>query len=211
MNSSNTIVYVKIKGKRPDGFVDPPKFEWNSAKERQLWAMVSNLNYSRDQIDWQALSEVLEAPGFFLKKRTYKLFAKHLELLQIQLEKKRDLEKFSNVQVNDRMFEVLNNYIPTLQNENLLTVPTSPSETKGETLEEVDEEVTTEALQHLQTSKILNIHKAKSNSERKFDRNTPNDGAEKESERGTSDDDLSSSLSVSKSALEEALMDRLQF
>ena len=39
------------------------------------------------------------------------------------------------------MFEVLNNYIPTLQNENLLTVPTSPSETKGETLEEVDEEV----------------------------------------------------------------------
>lgn len=211
MNSRNTVIYIKVKGKRPQGFSDPPKFEWNSAKERQLWAMVSNLNYSQDQIDWQNLSKILETPEFFLKKRTYKLFAKHLELLQLQLEKKRDLEKYSNVQVNEGMPDILHKYIPTLQNDNLLNVPATPLATERQDSEEVETEVTNEALQHLQTSKILNIHKAKSDNQKKFDDNSAKDGINKELECNSSDDDLSSSLSVSKSALEEALMDRLQF
>ncbi|CAI4053019.1 Atg29p SKDI_16G1100 [Saccharomyces kudriavzevii IFO 1802] len=211
MNSKNTVVYVKIKGKRPEGFADPPKFEWNGTKEGQLWAMVSNLNYAQDQIDWQNLSKILETPEFFLRKRTYKLFAKHLELLQIQLDKKRDLEKFSNVQVNEGMFDVLHNYMPTLNDGILTNVPTSPPGTKRETSEELDAEVTKEALQHLQTSKILNIHKSKSSNEKNVESNLSKDDLEKDSDRDSSDGNLSSSLSVSKSALEEALMDRLQF
>ncbi|CAI4038926.1 hypothetical protein SMKI_06G2780 [Saccharomyces mikatae IFO 1815] len=211
MNSENTVVYVKVKGKRPEGFVDPPKFEWNGAKERQLWAMVSNLNYSQDQVDWQNLSEILETPEFFLKKRTYKLFANHLELLQLQLEKKRDLEKLSNVRVNEGMFGMLHKYIPNLQNDNILAEPESLLATDRGNSEEVEVEVTNEALQHLQTSKVLNIHKTKVNNGNKVDMNLTDNGVDEEPEYNSSDDDLSSSLSVSKSALEEALMDRLQF
>ncbi|CAI4841784.1 Atg29p [Saccharomyces cerevisiae S288C] len=211
MNSTNTVVYIKVKGRRPQGFLDPPKFEWNGTKERQLWTMVSNLNYSQDQIDWQNLSKIFETPEFFLKKRTYKLFAEHLELLQLQLEKKRDLEKYSNDQVNEGMSDLIHKYTPTLQNDNLLNVSASPLTTERQDSEEVETEVTNEALQHLQTSKILNIHKKTSDSENKPNDKLDKDGINKEMECGSSDDDLSSSLSVSKSALEEALMDRLQF
>lgn len=85
MNNRNTIIYVKVKGKRPPGFKDPEPFEWNEEKDRQLWKFISKLDSSIDQIDWSNLSTVMNAPTYFLRKRSHKLFDKHMSQMKRQL------------------------------------------------------------------------------------------------------------------------------
>ncbi|CCD27318.1 Atg29p NDAI_0K01270 [Naumovozyma dairenensis CBS 421] len=208
MNGQNTIVYVRVKGKRPVGFVDPPEFNWNQDKEKALWSIISKLDDRKSEINWQELSDTLDAPDYFLKKRSYKLFRKHLELLQKQIERK----GLKNQESNETLKQ-LHSYVSTLDKTLLMGKGTgseisnkedekTPDSIRGkEKVEDFGqnrdtEEVTALALEQLQTSKIINYkNKKKSKS------NTSPD----------SDSELSSSLDVSKSALEEALMDRLHF
>ncbi|AQZ10687.1 ATG29 (YPL166W) [Zygosaccharomyces parabailii] len=193
MDNTNTIVYVKVKGKRPDGFTDLPKFEWNIDKERQLWAIVSKLENYQDQIDWEGLSDSLGAPDYFLKKRSYKLFTKHLGLLEQQIERK------INTGDDSKPSEKANQLGPTPENDVIdegyhLSEETADAEKL--------EKTTMKTLQHLHTSRILSRPRLPS-------------GVAKETRNGSqtqanSDSESSSSLSVSSSALEEALMDRLK-
>lgn len=195
MNNSNTVVYVKVKGNRPAGFVDPAPFEWNIEKEKHLWAIVSKLDNYQDQIDWNVLSKTLEAPDYFLKKRSYKLFAMHLKLLEQQIERKMmasDNENGSR-QTSIQQFE------PT---GGIHTLTESCMKIQGpaqDDLTDVTKETTLKTLQQLHTSKILNRSRHLTSDDKEVRRNG-----------NASDSETSSSLSVSTSALEEALMDRLQ-
>ena len=199
MNNQNTVVYVKLKGKRPEGFINPPKFEWNLDKERQLWAIVSKLENYQDQIDWQRLSQTLDVPDYFLKKRSYKLFAKRLKILEQQIERK--------IKIDDGGGAVEAQEEPT-QIEPSLSFDDGKITTDDQRLlEENDnvnilEKTTMRTLQQLHTSKILSRSRLASGN----GRDTRN-GSQNQS---NSDSESSSSLSVSNSALEEALMDRLK-
>lgn len=198
MNSHNTIVYVRVNGNRPPGFVDPAPFEWNPEKERQLWAIISKLDDYQDQIDWKELSKNLEAPDYFLKKRSYKLFATHLKLLEQQIERKMmaTSDNDGSRQTSIRQFEPTAG-MHTLTESNIKNQEELENRSADET-----KDTTLKTLQQLHTSRIL------SNSKNPL---ADDKGAQKSSANTTvSDSETSSNLSVSKSALEEALMDRLQ-
>lgn len=193
MDNNNTVVYVKVNGNRPPGFVDPQPFEWNSEKEKQLWAIISKLDDYQDQIDWKELAKNLDAPDYFLKKRSYKLFAMHLKLLEQQIERKMMAasENDGSRHTSVRQFEATAG-MHTL---------TESSIRNQEELQDEPRNTTLKTLQQLHTSKILSGSK-----------NPLAEGREAQKGGGNnaSDSETSSNLSVSKSALEEALMDRLQ-
>lgn len=207
MNNKNTIVYVKVAGPRPEGFVDPSPFEWNQGKERQLWSFISKLDNQKEQINWEQLSATFETPIYFLKKRSYKLFSMHLKLLHQQI---RDKEKifdndinlenshFSQLSVGSSIKSPLieDNSVENIrEKEDISEIATNDKITESNTNAEV--------LEHLKTSKLLNYKKP--------DKLTHNNDQIGNIINNDSDSDLSSSLSVSKSALEEALMARLNF
>ncbi|CCK72262.1 Atg29p KNAG_0J01810 [Huiozyma naganishii CBS 8797] len=235
MDNRNTIVYVKMKGPRPPGFEDRPPFEWNSDKDAQLWAFISKLENSLEQINWEGLSTALNTPIYFLRRRSYKLFAIHMEFLQRQFHDKRTSSVTEQPAKNKPQQQITTHE----GNDSDITEPlkqshkqmsfhkaaTPGSPFNGSKLgsainssmdltasehtlssKESTENSTTEATRQLHTSRILKYRKDSRGSHRSASRGTPNGNVE-----GDSDSDLSSSLSVSKSALEEALMDRLHF
>ncbi|QLQ81417.1 hypothetical protein HG537_0F01780 [Torulaspora globosa] len=198
MDNHNTAVYVKVNGNRPPGFVDPQPFEWNSEKEKQLWAIISKLDDYQDQIDWRELAKNLDAPDYFLKKRSYKLFAMHLKLLEQQIERKmmaaseNDGSRHTSVRQFDATAGMHTLTESSIKNQQELkdTVVDEPRDT------------TLKTLQQLHTSKILSNSKNPMAEVREAQKSGGNNNG--------SDSETSSNLSVSKSALEEALMDRLQ-
>lgn len=203
MDNKNTIVYVNVKGDRPIGFDDPPSFEWNVEKERQLWAIVSKLDNYQDQIDWKDLSRSLKAPDYFLKKRSYKLFAKHLKLLEQQIERKMKANNNDeSAQVSIHQFEPSKHY--PLSNQSSLSEQNLIEE-QYVGIQDSDnaEDTTLKTLQQLHTSKLLYRGKLPSGNGKTPRKNSTG-------QNNNSDSEVSSSLSVSNSALEEALMDRLQ-
>ena len=138
--------------------------------KRQLWNRISGLDTKEKSIDWLRLSRHFDAPEFFIRKRSYRLFAKHLKLLEKQIESKTrglavtDAEFSEGDEEEDRFLQddEARNFVPP------------------------------EGLENLRSSKILN-------------RRVPSDAKITESSLSEL-----SNLSVSKSALEEALLDRLQ-
>ncbi|SCU82581.1 LADA_0C06480g1_1 [Lachancea dasiensis] len=180
MNAGNTIVYVKITGKARDGFIDPPKFHWDLEKDKKLWATISKFGDSKKSIDWTKLSREFQAPEYFLRKRSYRLFAKHLKLLEQEIETKtRGLTVNSNVS-RDGTYE------PRERDDH------DDSERSYINPRERGNTATPEGLYNLRSSQILN-------------QKVPGDTKGTESSLSEL-----SNLSVSKSALEEALLDRLQ-
>lgn len=86
MDNTNTIVYVQVRQNRPDGFLDPPPFQWDVEKERKLWGWLSREDgASAGPQAWLSLSKDIEAPEYFLRRRSYRLVARHLELLRQQI------------------------------------------------------------------------------------------------------------------------------
>lgn len=198
MDNQNTVVYVKLKGKRPEGFTNPPKFEWNLDKERQLWAIVSKLENYQDQINWRGLSQELEVPDYFLKKRSYKLFTKHLKLLEQQIERKIEVGDDGKSQNSTTQTE----HSRRLHDGNFSSPENEENHLQDDGNAENIEKTTMRTLQQLHTSKILSRPRLPYNNGREA-----RGGSQDQS---NSDSELSSSLSVSNSALEEALMDRLK-
>ncbi|QLL30979.1 hypothetical protein HG536_0A07940 [Torulaspora globosa] len=198
MDNHNTVVYVKVNGKRPPGFVDPQPFEWNSEKEKQLWAIISKLDDYQDQIDWKELAKNLDAPDYFLKKRSYKLFAMHLKLLEQQIERKMMAasENDGSRQTSVRQFDA------TAGMHTLTESSIRNQEGLKDKMADEPRDTTLKTLQQLHTSKILSSSKNPVAEGRDAQKGVGNNNA--------SDSETSSNLSVSKSALEEALMDRLQ-
>ncbi|EDO18345.1 hypothetical protein Kpol_1013p16 [Vanderwaltozyma polyspora DSM 70294] len=206
MDNSNTAIYIRVKGQRPKGFVDPLPFEWNLEKEKRLWSIISTLDSNRQQINWKLLSETIEVPEYFLKERSYTLFSNNLQ----------KLGKFiDNNNTSNDPSKVIPGTSQTGDYSNLKALDVSKGSMDGKDMCQdmkeindpnyVDYDVDNEdetaelTLQKLQTSKILtqqNPMKIRSKER-------------KEEFQETSDADLWSSLSVSTSALEEALMDRM--
>lgn len=171
MNSRNTVIYIKVSGRKRDGFVDPPKFDWDLAKDRRLWFAVSTLA-NKDDIDWQILSRELDAPEYFLRKRSYNLLSKHLKLMEEQIERKtRNVESSGKISIPEESVY--------------------KEQTESGT-EEYEHDPGEEAMKNMRKSKIISQKRPSG-----------------EETAGSSISELSN-LSVSKSALEEALMDRLQ-
>lgn len=198
MNNENSIVYVRVNGNRPPGFVDPAPFDWNAEKERQLWAIISKLDDYQDQIDWKELAQALGAPDYFLKRRSYKLFALHLKLLEQQIERKMmtTSDNDGSRQTSVRQFE------PTAGVHTLTGSNIAEQESLDDKVIDDTKDTTLKTLQHLHTSRILSTSKNPLGGEK----NVHKGGAHS----NVSDSETSSNLSVSKSALEEALMDHLQ-
>lgn len=191
MNNSNTVVYVKVAGPRPDDFVEPLPFDWSAEKERQLWQFISKLDNQEDHINWEQLSETFDTPIFFLKKRSYKMFSMRLELLKQKIQHKRKILQNDNPVVNMQQ---------ELRVEHVITHPFLETETKINK-------------KHVKNDIAENVHN--SNTSNYKDQSPKKDTIIPPSQASVSDNetdgDISSSLSVSKSALEEALMARLNF
>ncbi|GMM56914.1 Atg29 protein [Maudiozyma humilis] len=239
MNNDNTVIYVKVAGPRPANFIDPAPFEWNNQKEKRLWDYISNIDSKNVTIDWDELSESLSAPSYFLKKRSQTLFASHLKLLRQQLNKKKKiLQQDKSIQstsdiitsqenvnietpfVQGSLEEQQSGHTTDFESSSINVVPGSIN-----SKEDIDEKV----LKQMQTSKLLAIHAPLRDSDVSLSddaligKHEPKEDIEEHSDNNESvadthkstveddDGDLSSNLSVSKSALEEALMARLNF
>lgn len=221
MDNSNTIIYVRIKGKRPPDFVDPEPLEWNDDKDKQLWEFISKLDNSIDQINWTKLSTMLNAPKFFLRERSYKLFENHMLLMKRQLNAKKlapvdsggkfDIFKNSSVVKESKInMPITNNSSVDLLVDRSMAqnVITKNNELENDEYIESDEKLDQANLYEKSTSDILNqLHVSKVLG--KSLHSTKNKGLNELKEEP--DSDLSSSLNVSKSALEEALLERLRF
>ncbi|KAH7578744.1 Atg29 N-terminal domain [Nakaseomyces glabratus] len=216
MNSKNTIVYVKVKGKRPDGFVDPPVFEWNIQKEKKLWSLLSQLNDPDKEIDWALLAEGLDAPIYFLKRRCYELFTKHFELLRQQIDRKNKnaLTDRSETPERDSTEEITKevNFLNQLPVRTPGTIQEEFNEDNGPKDKNKTPDTMKKAIEQLKSSRILNFKGNKldyNNREEgltRYDSTYEKEGVHTEE----TESELSSSLGVSKSTLEEALMDKLQ-
>ncbi|SCU79740.1 LAFA_0B05314g1_1 [Lachancea sp. 'fantastica'] len=181
MDADNTIIYVKVSGRDREGFVEPPKFHWDLEKDQKLWLKISRFG-NKKSIDWVKLSREFETPEFFLRKRSYRLFAKHLRMLEHEIETKtRGLDVGQELEVEEDD-----------DDGDDLRENTSSQDGESKAKEE-EENGTPEGVKNLRWSRILN-------------QKIPGDG------KAQPDSSLSelSNLSVSKSALEEALLDRLQ-
>lgn len=221
MDNRNTIIYVRVKGKRPSNFVDPEPFEWNEDKDKQLWEFISKLDNSIDQINWTKLSTILNVPIFFLRERSYKLFENHMLLMKRQFDNKKlsSMDLMGNFEAfkDSSIIKKSKMKIPTVPDSSMElsidkclpenTIPENNDSDYDDYLksdekmgqEKLSEKSTTEVLDQLHVSKVLGkrLHSTKKK--------------QLDELKELSDNDTSSSLSVSKSALEEALLERLHF
>lgn len=240
MDNRNTVIYVKVKGKRPADFKDPEPFEWNEDKDQQLWKFISKLYSSIEQIDWAKLSTILNTPKEFLKQRSYKLFSMHVSLMKRQLEiKKLPQDKNNNVEVplatspsiknpgNDETITQREN--TTSPTRNIQTVfnsfKESPvnsairSETKLSDIANNDDAKRAETDTNQDALSPVSIKESPDQphiskllaKDPNMARRSSHTSRERKTENEDYDSDLSSTLSVSKSALEEALLERLHF
>ncbi|SMN22116.1 similar to Saccharomyces cerevisiae YPL166W ATG29 Autophagy-specific protein that is required for recruitment of other ATG proteins to the pre-autophagosomal structure (PAS) [Maudiozyma saulgeensis] len=205
MNNNNTIVYIKVDGPRPANFVDPTPFDWNEEKENQLWKFISKLDSEQDHINWKQLSETFETPVYFLKNRAYKMFSMRLEQLKQKIQNKKKMLEGNHISESISLGHPI---IDSPSESSFLThrvtnrkTDHKPSSFDGR--EDIDNDVADELAEGLQKTKLLNYITPETNEV--TDNNMRHDG---DSEL---DSDISSNLSVSKSALEEALMARLNF
>ncbi|KAG0671530.1 Autophagy protein 29 [Maudiozyma exigua] len=193
MNNNNTIVYVKVAGPRPDDFVEPPPFDWSQEKERQLWQFISKLDKQEDHINWEQLSETFDTPIYFLKKRCYKMFSMRLELLKQKIQHKKKI-----LESDTRVIETEQETKP----EHDITYPFVEDKDRINS-----EHTTNDISDRLHNIKLSNYKPPASTK----DATVPTGNADRSASDNEPDGDISSSLSVSKSALEEALMARLNF
>ncbi|KAL3239114.1 Atg29p [Nakaseomyces bracarensis] len=215
MDSKNTVVYIRVKSKRPSDFTDPPVFDWNLEKEKRLWNFLSKLHDPDEEIDWDLLSEGLDTPIYFLKRRCYELFTKHLELLKQQIDRKNrtisESDDDSNHSLQIKKEVEFLNQMPVRTPGTIHEEP-NPDIEEDTWLNKGDkalgtEDITKRAIDHLKSSKILNFNQD-------FYEQKQNINGTQEYLNGDHEDnsgsELSSNIGVSKSTLEEALMDKLQ-
>ena len=78
-------VFIRLPFPRND-FEDPPPVDWNSAKDRQLWKLISSASNSKD-LDWEAMSERFEVPLSFLLQQAAWLYERHFEGMRAQMKR----------------------------------------------------------------------------------------------------------------------------
>ncbi|KAH0607705.1 uncharacterized protein H6S33_002739 [Morchella sextelata] len=77
------VVYIRLPFER-NGFVDPPQVDWNDAKERYLWKVLSRAGRSMD-IDWNELATDLQVSREFLLQQAAWLYERELSQIQAQM------------------------------------------------------------------------------------------------------------------------------
>lgn len=78
-------VFIRLPFPR-NGFEDPPPVDWNSAKDKQLWKLISKASNSND-LDWEAMSERFEVPLAFLLQQAAWLYERHFEGMRAQMKR----------------------------------------------------------------------------------------------------------------------------
>ncbi|CAK7274251.1 hypothetical protein SEPCBS57363_006066 [Sporothrix epigloea] len=77
-------LFIRVPAPR-NGFVDPPDIDWNKEKDDALWQVLSRA--SKNDIDWNELSENFAAPIDFLLIQATILTERHVSQLRAQTRK----------------------------------------------------------------------------------------------------------------------------
>lgn len=75
---------IRLPFSRPDGFPDPSPVEWDSAKDRTLWKVISKASNSRD-LDWDGMAERFGVELGFLLMQAAWLYERHFEGMKMQM------------------------------------------------------------------------------------------------------------------------------
>ncbi|KAI9893074.1 MAG: hypothetical protein M1814_000621 [Vezdaea aestivalis] len=78
-------VFIRLPFPRGE-FVDPPPVDWNSAKEKALWAKLSRMVKGND-IDWQTLADEFDVTLQFLLQQAAWLYERQLSQVRAQMRK----------------------------------------------------------------------------------------------------------------------------
>lgn len=76
-------VFIRLPFARRD-FVDPPPVAWSSAKERELWEVLSKQSKSHE-VDWSSLSEKFGVTQAFLLQQAAWLYERQLSQVRAQM------------------------------------------------------------------------------------------------------------------------------
>ena len=78
-------VFIRLPFCRGE-FEDPPPVRWDSAKDKQLWKLISNSSNSSN-LDWQSMSTRFDVPLAFLLQQAAWLYERHFEGMRAQMKK----------------------------------------------------------------------------------------------------------------------------
>ncbi|KAF2265307.1 hypothetical protein CC78DRAFT_579446 [Lojkania enalia] len=67
-------------------FVDPPQADWNAAKDRALWKVISKSSKTSD-LDWVELASRFQVPPTFLLQQAAWLYERHLDHVRTQMKR----------------------------------------------------------------------------------------------------------------------------
>ncbi|KAF2735127.1 hypothetical protein EJ04DRAFT_511962 [Polyplosphaeria fusca] len=85
MATERFTVLLRLPFTRGD-FVDPPYADWNEAKDRALWRVISKSSKTSD-LDWVELALRFEVPPTFLLQQAAWLYERHLDHVRSQMKK----------------------------------------------------------------------------------------------------------------------------
>lgn len=83
--SPHYTVFIRLPFPR-DGFEDPAPVQWDSAKDKALWKIISKTSNSKD-LDWPALSAQFGVTLSFLLQQSAWLYERHFEGMRMQMKK----------------------------------------------------------------------------------------------------------------------------
>nr|POE89951.1 autophagy-related protein 29 [Quercus suber] len=75
---------VRLPFSRPEGFIDPPRVEWDASKDKTLWKLISKASNSRD-LDWEGMAERFGVGLGFLLMQAAWLYERHFEGMKMQM------------------------------------------------------------------------------------------------------------------------------
>ncbi|KAI6245543.1 Autophagy-related protein 29 [Erysiphe necator] len=87
------IVFIRVPFPRSD-FVDPPFVDWDAAKDKQLWKILSNTS-KNSNIDWNKLAMKFDVPLTFLLQQIACLYEQQMQQVKAQIRKVRETKGLS--------------------------------------------------------------------------------------------------------------------
>ncbi|KAF2021909.1 hypothetical protein BU24DRAFT_417557 [Aaosphaeria arxii CBS 175.79] len=85
MSAVQFTTLIRLPFARGD-FVDPPQADWNAAKDRALWKVISKSPKTSD-LNWAELAVRFQVPPAFLLQQAAWLYERHLEHVRSQMKK----------------------------------------------------------------------------------------------------------------------------
>ncbi|ORY11531.1 hypothetical protein BCR34DRAFT_587871 [Clohesyomyces aquaticus] len=85
MSAPQFSILIRLPFVRGD-FVDPSQADWNPAKDRALWKVISKTSKTSD-LDWVDLANHFQVPPTFILQQAAWLYERHLEHVRAQMKK----------------------------------------------------------------------------------------------------------------------------